>query len=214
MHPSTARRLGFGIAVTLAATLTIRPIFAEDPVLKRSSPLTVDRSYYPIALSPQKMLAQLANVTEISLLQYGDPSLLYKARSESTGDHSVLVEIGNRPELRRLSLIRDEDCQLSPIRAQHLSRVSKSMRNLFGSVSHDIGRYGFDHKRVENGLQIGAAESDGPLMLQMLQCEQRPFRTLLVEQLAHSNGPVATKALAHRCVFELDPIVRRDAVNR
>jgi len=213
MHTSTARRLGFGIAVTLAATLTIRPIFAEDPVLRRSSSLTVDHSYYPIVISPQRMLAQLSDAAEISLLQYGDTTSLYKVRSESTGEHPVLVEIGNRPDLRRLPLIRDEECQLSAIRAQHLSRVSKSMRNLFGSMSHEIGRYGFDHKRVENGLEIGAAESDGPLMLQILQCEQSPFRTLLVEQLARSNGPVATKALAHRCVFELDPSIRRDVVH-
>ena len=156
MHTCTARRLGIGIAVTLAATLTIQPIFAEDPVSNKPSPLSIDRSYYPIALSPEKMLAQLAKATEVSLLQYGDQTPLYKVRSESTGEHPVLVEIGSRPDLRRLPLIRDEDCQLSSIRAQHLSRVSKSLRSLFGGLSHQIGRYGFDQKRVENGLEIDA----------------------------------------------------------
>jgi hypothetical protein len=153
-------------------------------------------------------------VPEVSLLPYDDSTKLFLTRSDATGDHPVLVEFATRKDLRGLPLIHDEDCQLSPVAASHLNQSSRSLRSIFNAISADWNNAALGRASAISRLGATIAESDSSLMLQMLQCEHKQFRAFLNEQLSLFSGPMAAKALAHRCVFELDPILRRDAVAR
>jgi hypothetical protein len=83
---------------------------------------------------------------------------------------------------------------------------------LFFELSGEFERRSVDWKQVQSTLNASTVEFDAALLLQMLQCENTQFRSLLNQRLALSASPEATKALAHRCVFELDAGRRDEAV--
>jgi hypothetical protein len=206
-------RLVGAVFTAFAATIVVRPLLAEDEqdAAHRSK---TDRSYYYSAMmAPDKALDHLARATEVSLLPYGDPNLLYTKREEVSSVHPVLVEFDRRVDLRGMPVIQEDECQLRPIQAEHLSKTSKSLRGVLSQFNQDYAQVGFDRQNIVRKLGT-TTDADSGLLLQMLQCESRVNRLLLIEQMSRLSGPAAAKALAHRAVFELEADLRADAVQR
>lgn len=204
-----ARALAAALSIASAATFGDRLGRAGDIPASKRSGLYSDLGHQMVQHSADKMASQLAKTPELNLLRGADGKKLFE-KSEDL--HPVLAEIDRRNDLSGLPVIRGDACQLTAIQAQHLNDTSRLFRQLFAKVSGEFDRRFVDWKHIDSVLNENAVGSDAALILQMLQCEHTQFRSLLNHRLALSAGPSATKALAHRSVFELDPNRREEAV--
>lgn len=195
--------------ISVAALATIGHLSGMADELAGRSRIVADPGHYPVQHSAERLLSQLAKSPEVALHRGAESTKLF---GDSSEPHPVLAEIDKRADLRGLPVIRGEQCQLTPIQAQHLSVTSRAFRTLFSEMRDGFDRGIVDWKRVNSQLNESAVEADSTLLLQMLQCEHPHFRSLLNRKTALSSGPEATKALAHRCVFELDAQRRDEAV--
>jgi hypothetical protein len=208
MNAARARILA---ALSITSGVTIGQIsgIADDALVRQPPRIYSDPGHYPVKHSPDRMLGQLAKAPEVSLLRGAAGKPLFEKPEDP---HPVLAEFDKRSDLRGLPVIRGAECELTTIEAKHFAAASSSFRGLFATLSEGFERKKVDWKLVNSNLNESIVEANGALILQMLQCERPQFRSLLNQRLALSSGPVATKALAHRCVFELDADRRDEAV--
>jgi hypothetical protein len=112
------------------------------------------------------------------------------------------------------------DCHLDREGAENLQVLSSQLRNHMGNSAAadkldcrlnagNLRQHLLTGKDAENPwLQDDAV----PVLMQLLQPENRPVRLLLVELLTRISGPRATIALAKRAIHDLDADVRQAAV--
>jgi hypothetical protein len=216
MHPTTARRIGFGIAVTLAATLTIRPVFADDAksTLLPRSPVLYDTSRYPPIRSEAQLAFELRQLSEVRLHEFGPKLRVFANAMTVTSEHPALEIIDIRPDLNGLPALRGDRCTLSPEEGRDLEQRSRQLRNTF--LEYDTEHFAVPHRRVtvmkkkfREDVPLGR---QGSLVLQMLQCADEPFRAALIDLARNAwNISDATPILVHRSLFELNPKLRREA---
>jgi sugar lactone lactonase YvrE len=131
-----------------------------------------------------------------------------------------------RPDLAGLPMRMGDDCHLSAEAAEHLQGGSLSLRQhlLAATQGGAPARGAAGDTRPDPRYLHRALGGDGdkfnkwlkpeavPALQQLLMAENEFVREVLVEQLAHIDGPKASVALARRALFDLHPTVRRQAV--
>jgi len=112
-----------------------------------------------------------------------------------------------------LPWIRGEDATRSREDAQALQVLSDQLREsmMKATPSGDVRP---DATKVRASLTSSDWKKPQaiPTLVQLLQAENAPLRQLLVDLLAEIEGNEASRALAHRALFELTPEIREKAV--
>jgi hypothetical protein len=106
------------------------------------------------------------------------------------------------------------DCRLGEASARTLQVRSRELRlHLSQCVLAEAPSAALLRPRLLEGDEAQwKREESVPVLVQMLQAEERPMWLLLVELLANVPGHRASAALAGRALFDLDPEVREAAV--
>lgn len=123
-----------------------------------------------------------------------------------------------------LVTLPDEHVRISPAEVRNLATTASHLRS--GKM---VGVPGRDGKIVPPQvtsikhvlslqLRLNAATNQGPVemtpaLMQMMQAEDEPSRSLLVGLLAQNESAIASMALAQRAIFDVSPAVREAAVN-
>jgi sugar lactone lactonase YvrE len=132
----------------------------------------------------------------------------------------------SRPDLAGLPMRMGDDCHLSAEAAEHLQGGSVALRqHLLASVQGaSPGRGPAGDTRPDPKYLHRALTGDGdkfnkwlkpeavPALQQLLMAENEFVREVLVDQFARIEGKKASVALAQRALFDLNPTVRRQAV--
>jgi hypothetical protein len=119
----------------------------------------------------------------------------------------------------------DTEGLLEPNMSQSLERTATQLRR-WGLVS-SLGRKGelIPPRRTQRispsvlgkewntGQQLGTVASPVPAIVQLLQAEEQPSRSSMIELLAAIEGLSASRALAQRAVYDLSPSVREAALH-
>lgn len=112
------------------------------------------------------------------------------------------------------------DCEMGKEEAERLHVLSTHLRDYLrkstpaGDVRpdaaklRDLIRTGTDAAKAEEWTRPEAL----PTLMQLLQAENTPVRSLLIELLGNIKGKQASLALVQRAVFDLSPEVREKAV--
>jgi hypothetical protein len=118
----------------------------------------------------------------------------------------------------RLRLRSEPDCQLSAGETVRLQYWAERLR--LAKMVSTINRTGQWEAPKETGL-LALSSVTGrnfapakaiPAVVQMLQVEEEPTRTLMVELLEKAASPAASQALARTALFDTSPDVRERAV--
>ncbi len=160
--------------------------------------------------TPEELQASLLRIPEVSL-QY--PTLPVVPRTgRVVGElHPVLVLINARPDLHGLPARSGPAAQLPRAESDAVRDASILLRKEFSLV---IGRESAGGRRLAVRPEVlkSRPEVVARIMHQMLQGEAIPLRKILVAQLKRMHNPAASRALAHRAVFEPLPELRQMAV--
>jgi hypothetical protein len=186
----------------------------------------------PVRPSDPPPADQLARVKEVAV---GDPfprdvnptnakasikSLIEQIRNANNGqnkDAFVLANMERRPELRGMPFIMGNACRLDMNTAQSFHRSVEAVRN---GLDTDMRSSGHDNESVPfwNAYLTGTGnqglDTDHGIaaLNQVLGPERQGLRASLVQRLANSPRPEATRALAKAAVFEALGDIRRDAI--
>jgi hypothetical protein len=125
-----------------------------------------------------------------------------------------------RADLAGLPWQRGATCKLGKEPAENLEVLSQKLREQLAAC---LPRDGIDRRpnpdRLRRQLvENRAAEQDWlrpeavPVLVQMLQTENKPVRLVLIEVLSRIPGRQAATALAQRAIYDLAPEVREAAV--
>jgi sugar lactone lactonase YvrE len=141
-------------------------------------------------------------------------------------DGAPLV-LKQRTDLAGLSFRMGDACTISPDAAGHLQGGSLALRAalfdaaqttatrggtaLSGDTRPDPARFSACLATGERNQQWQRPEAV-PALQQLLMAENQHIRLVLVDQLAHIDGPRASVALAQRALFDLNPEVRQAAL--
>jgi hypothetical protein len=113
------------------------------------------------------------------------------------------------------------DCHLDREDAENLQVLSRRLREHLGnSLPKDEHDPRIDADQLRQRLlaeRVGALcpwvqDEAVPVLIQLLQAENRPVRRLLVELLSRIPGPNASAAIARRAIYDLDSDIRQAAV--
>jgi hypothetical protein len=169
-------------------------------------------------LSAEELARLLLAVPEIDLDADSKTTatLLTSANTDrSPFTHPILDPLLRRNDLHGLPVQMAFDCQLGKEPAQNLQVLSRKLRALIAAA---FPRDSIDTRLEANVLRKSLQnenwqnESAVPVLVQMLQAEDRPVRLLLVELLSEIKGEAASAALVGRALFDLAPNVREAAV--
>jgi hypothetical protein len=125
------------------------------------------------------------------------------------------------PDLRTLPIRTGPDCQLSPAAAGTLEVLARKLRlhlTVTAPPAADGSRPGMTVLQKNLRLEKRGQRPEWlraeaiPTLTQLLMAEDSNARRMLVDMLAEIADPRATKVLAQRAVFDLDPAVREAAV--
>ena len=134
-----------------------------------------------------------------------------------------------RLDLAGLPLRMGDACKIGPAAADHLQGGSVTLRaHLFAAAGATASRSGLgsvsgdtrpDPQHLHNALKTADDRFNKwlkpeaiPALQQLLMAENESIREVLVDQLSRIEGPKATVALAQRALFDLNPDVRRSAL--
>jgi sugar lactone lactonase YvrE len=146
-----------------------------------------------------------------------------------TGSHADVgpTVLKQRDDLHGLPMRMGDACKLNPAAADHLQGGSLALRaNLFDAASATATRAGTglagdtrpDPAKFKSMLESGQRSEQWqrpeavPALMQLLMAENETIRLILVEQLSKIPGARASAALANRAVYDLNPEVRRAAL--
>jgi len=196
-----------------ATAAAVTPPDDAGPTESSTTPPPADR---PAAVGPaprwtaDDLRASLLHVPEIGLLPPNDPTVPRTGRA-GHGVHPLLALIDARPDLHGLPVRPLRDVQLPPVEAEAFRDTSVVLRK---AVSELIGRGGPANRRLAIHPEVIAARPQmfARVLHQMLQVETVGLRKLLLAKLVQIHNPAATKALAHRAVYEPSAELRQTAV--
>jgi hypothetical protein len=150
--------------------------------------------------------------------------------------HGRMQVLAARTDLAGLPMRMGHDCHLGKEPAENLQVLSRKLRTI---VQASIPKDGIDIRPDRTVLReslievkpVGPPNAAGnggavegrlvdwltpaavPALMQLLQAENTPVRTVLVEVLGKIPGKVASEALANRALMDLSPEVREQALN-
>jgi hypothetical protein len=185
------------------------PPAADDGVTK---PVLEARPVRPLAAprwTPEQMQASLLRVPEV-WLQPPAVKAVAKTGRATGGSHPALKIIDARDDLRGLPARRAPVAQLPRSEGDALRDASVLLRKELGLMVGQVSQ----NKRLTLRPEVMAARPQmvTRLLHQMLQIESVPLRTMLLTQLEKLRNPAATRALAHRAVYEPLADLREEAV--
>jgi HEAT repeats len=213
------------IQAALAAVFAIgSPLFGAD----EKGPKVAELPFRRMDKSTEDELRQqLAKVPELGFTQTEVKRLYTGGPKRVGGDAAVFrLDVGpfyyekirlttDKYEFHSLPWLVRADCRISESSAETLNTLSKKMRATMIELSNR-GAAAIDPKRLKEEfakiLGDEPAPSAVPTLMQLLQAEPAPIRTVLVETLGRIKGPDASAALVRRAVFDLSPEVREVAV--
>jgi sugar lactone lactonase YvrE len=139
-------------------------------------------------------------------------------------DDSPLV-VRQRADLAGLPMRLGDACQLSPSDAEHLEGGSIALRTHLGQAAQANASPGVpsdtrpDPKKLHDSLNADGARHNKwlraeaiPALQQLLMAENEAIRDVLVDQLTHIEGKQSSVALAKRALFDLNPDIRKEAL--
>jgi gluconolactonase len=197
------------------------PARASQVVLKRRRNLSEDELRKQIGHVPEVILDRTPN-------RQDSRQVLALARAAQAEGRTL--DVGptvtkQRPDLAGLPMRMGEACHLSPTAAEHLEGGSLALRgHLAAAAQPSPGPAGIVDTRPDPKKLHGALNDDDqrynkwlrpeavPALQQLLMAENEAIRDVLVEQLAHIEGPKSSVALAQRALFDLNPDIRRAAL--
>jgi hypothetical protein len=169
-------------------------------------------------LSADELSRQLLTAPELDLdAEAGTSARLGAAARREDGPftHPVCEPLLRRADLQGLPIAMGADCRLGEAPAMNLQSLSRELRQHLSQcarlTSSDI-RVVLRQQLLHESIDRWQREEALPTLVQMLQPEERPLRSLLVELLANTKGHAASFALARRALFDLDAGVRETAV--
>jgi hypothetical protein len=175
--------------------------------------------------STDELCRLLLTVPEINLDSTPGTSgrvLVAAHASNNSEGHIMPALYGKREDLAGLPFRMGLDCQAGKESADNLQVLSRKLRAFLkesvanGNVDsrHDANYLRNRLTAVCDGVPNEWAQPEAlPTLVQMLQVEEKPVRTLLVELLAQMNCRHASTVLAQRALFDLHEEVREAAVN-
>jgi hypothetical protein len=190
----------------------VRPRFDLGGLAKRA-PQRLPRP------TEKELLAQLLSVTQVSV------ELDAKARrdlvalvqkQDASGDrheHGPLLPAAQQSVLQGLPLIMGKACRTEGTQALAFFKAVAKVRETLGPSSDPSLPDGCANvNRLRSyTTTLASQESGARACLQMLQPGDSMIRDCLVEVLAKTPGPEASKALALRAITDLSPQVRAEA---
>jgi hypothetical protein len=125
-----------------------------------------------------------------------------------------------RADLAGLPWERGASCKLGKEPAENLEALSQKLRVQLAAC---LPRDGIDWRPNPDRLRRQLVENRAagqdwlrpeavPVLVQMLQTENKPVRLVLIEVLSRIQGRLTSTALAQRAIFDLAPLVREAAV--
>jgi hypothetical protein len=135
--------------------------------------------------------------------------------------HPTLTVLAKRSDLAGLPLRGEAECTLDKEAAQDLRTFSRETRALIGNVQKEKGDLAEslrDHLRRWRAVQRVNYRKDRlqtrviPTLMQMLTAESTAVRLVLVENLAETEDPKASEALARLALFDVSEEVRTAAL--
>src|SRR5262249_3618428 len=207
-----------------APVLPSRPVVKADPLkqekpapppafaMKRRQKLGAEDLRKQLLDTPELALDGVPNTTA-TLVTLARTA---KLRNQTYNGHVALVS--RRSDIASLPMRMGKDCHLGKEPAEALQVLSRKLRvQLEASIPRAEGdvRPNVDKLRA---LLLGDQRNEWlkaeavPGMMQLLQAENTPVRSLLVELLGQIRGKEASEALAVRAVSDLAPEVREQAV--
>src|SRR5438270_494154 len=142
--------------------------------------------------------------------QSAQPPMPPAAPPTAVAPRPTLKIIDARDDLRGLPARRGPDAQLPRSEADAFRDASVILRKELGDLAGQVSQ----NRRLSIRPEVLAARPQvvTRLLHQMLQIEGVPLRTTLVGQLEKLHNPAATRALAHRAVYEPLAELRQAAV--
>jgi sugar lactone lactonase YvrE len=186
-------------------------------------------------LSEEDLKKQIARVQEVALDDYHrNPQdrrvsalVVVEARkAHQTGVQKDIIPLVRRKrlDLRGLPFLEGDECKSSPTAATHLEGGSLALRAHLNTATQSSARFVSADTRPDPKVLHDALNRAGdrynkwlkpeaiPALQQLLMAENEAIREVLVDQLAEIEGKQASKALAKRALFDLNPQVRKRAL--
>jgi hypothetical protein len=191
------------------------------PAAGRGGPLQRLHAYTDEELRRHLLLAPEVSVRAHPLA--GGELLRFGVLAAPHGKFDVPPALLNRPDLHGLPFIRGDACRLGKEPAENLQVLSVKLHAFLAKATEvarrrlvldprpdpvEMRRLLLDERDRHYWLVAEAV----PTLQQMLMAENKPLRLILVEALAQIPGKAASRALAQRAVFDLNPEVREAAV--
>jgi hypothetical protein len=154
----------------------------------------------PSNWTPEDLQASLLQIPEVWLQPPNVPTVPKTGRAGGR-THPLLGIVDARPDLRGLPVKRGPDVQLPSDEADAFRDISVLVRKGLGDL---IGQTGGGNRRLSIRPEVLSARPQvvARVMHQMMQNESVPLRKILLGQLKQNRNAAATKALAHRAVYE------------
>lgn len=165
----------------------------------------------PPQWSARELQSTLLQVPEI-WLQHPSTTIVPQTGRVRGQNHPVLAVIDARPDLQGLAVRRGPGVQLPVDEAVAFRDASVLMRK---ALSELAGQDRGGNRRLAIRPEVLKARPDvaARVMHQMLQIENPSLRKVLLGQLKQNRDPAASKALAHRAVYEPLADIRQTAVS-
>jgi DNA-binding beta-propeller fold protein YncE len=203
------------------AAMTPRP---RPLVYKRRKKLTEDELRRQAEKAPEIGLSRAGDRTENRLMV----QLAQIAQGEGRRVEIAPILMRQRVDLAGLPLRTGERFHADPAAAERLDAGSLALRaQLFEAAQAAAGPGRVptgdtrpDPKTLHDAFSAAAEKEQArwlrpeaiPALLQLLMVENEAIRLLLVDQLAHIEGPRASVALAQRALFDTSADVRKEAL--
>jgi sugar lactone lactonase YvrE len=184
-------------------------------------------------LSEEDLKKQIVEAREIALDKSRRDRTITNAvameakRLKAAGKEVDLIPLlsKKRADLAGLPLADGDECRCSPQLAEHLEGGSLALRGHLNRAVKASGRFGGavdprpDPKVLHEALNAAGDRYNKwlkpeavPALQQLLMPENEAVREVLVDQLAQIEGKRASRALANRALFDLNPTVRKRAL--
>lgn len=194
------------------------PLLDEDDAALPLEPATaITPSQQPATLRPspqwsaRDMQTTLLQVPEIWLQHPGTTYIPQTGRVRGQS-HPLLKVVEARPDLQGLPMRRRSELQLPADEGQAFRDVSVLMRK---ALSELAGQDRSTNRRLAIRPEVlkGRPDVSARVMHQMLQIESASLRRVLLGHLRQNRDPAATRALAHRAVYEPLADIRQTAAS-
>lgn len=128
--------------------------------------------------------------------------------------HPLLELAATRADLAGLPLRGEKECLAEENIAKHMATFSRHLRTSLLAPGRNSASSSYEKQRRADFTRDKSwnQKESVATMLQVIQGQEKPDRTLMLGLMSEIKGPEAGAALAHRAVFDFDPEVREAAV--